>query len=104
MTSSSLFTSMPIPNGGSWTLTTYFGQMLSEAEELYGRRDMNWTPIGVEFFACSVPHIWFPWYRNHVAVRLTLAALSDLNEALWQLAQEIVHILGPVEAGKANNL
>jgi hypothetical protein len=104
MISSPLFTSMPIPNGGSWTLTTYFGQMLSEAEELYGRRDVNWTPIGVEFFACSVPHIWFPGNRNHVAVRLTLAALSDLNLALWQLAQEIVHILGPVERGKANNL
>jgi hypothetical protein len=104
MTSSSLFTSMPIPNGGSWTLTTYFGQMLSEAEELYGRRDMNWTPIGVEFFASSVPHIWFPGNRNHVAVRLTLAAQYDLNEALWQLAHEIVHILGPVEMGKANNL
>jgi hypothetical protein len=76
--------------------------MLSEAEELYGRRDMNWTPIGVEFFACSVPHIWFPGNRNHVAVRLTLAAQYDLNEALWQLAHEIVHILGPVK--NTNNL
>jgi hypothetical protein len=78
--------------------------MLSEAEELYGHRDMNWTPIGVEFFACSVPHIWFPGNRNHVAIRLTLSALNDLDEALWQLAHETVHILGPVERGKANNL
>jgi hypothetical protein len=104
MISSPLFTSMPIPNGGTWTLTTYFGQMLSEAEELYGRRDLNWTPIGVEFFASTVPHIWFPGNRNHIAIRLTLSALNDLNEALWQLAHEVVHIIGPVERGKANNL
>jgi hypothetical protein len=44
---------MPTPNGGTWTLTTYFGQMLSEAEELYGHRDLNWAPIGVEFFIAS---------------------------------------------------
>jgi hypothetical protein len=101
---SPLFTSMPTPNGGTWTLTTYFGQMLSEAEELYGHRDLNWTPIGVEFFDCTVPHIWFPGNRNHVAIRLTLSALYDLNEALWQLAHEIVHILGPVATGAVNNL
>jgi hypothetical protein len=101
--SSSLFTSVPIPGGGSWTLTTHFGKMLSEAEELYGRRDMDWTPIGVEFCACDVPRIWFPGGRKHVAIRLTLAALNDLNEALWQLAHETVHVLGPVE-GNTNNL
>jgi hypothetical protein len=78
--------------------------MLSEAEELYGPRDMTWTPIGVEFFDSSVPHIWFPGNRNHVAVRLTLATLCDLNAALWQLAHETVHILGPVKVGNANNL
>jgi hypothetical protein len=104
MIPSPLFTSTPTPNGGTWTLTTYFGQMLSEAEELYGHRDLNWTPIGVEFFDCTVPHIWFPGNRNHVAIRLTLSALYDLSEALWQLAHETVHILGPVERGKVNNL
>jgi len=78
--------------------------MLSEAEELYGHRDLNWTPLGVEFFGGTVPHIWFPGNRNHVAIRLTLSALNDLNGALWELAHEIVHILGPVERGKTNNL
>jgi hypothetical protein len=29
MIPSPLFTSMPTPNGGTWTLTTYFGRMLS---------------------------------------------------------------------------
>ena len=77
--------------------------MLSKAEELYGRRDMDWTPIGVEFCACNAPHIWFPGGRKHVAIRLTLRALNDWNEALWQLAHEIVHVLGPVE-GNTNNL
>jgi hypothetical protein len=104
MVTTPLFTSMPIPGGGSYTLTTYFGKMLSEAEELYGRRDMDWTPIGVEFFSGDVPHIWFPGNRKHVCIRLTFSAVNDLDEALWQLAHEIVHILGPVVAGKANNL
>jgi hypothetical protein len=97
-----LFTSRPIPNGGSYTLTTLFGQMLAEAEDLYGQRNLEWTPIGVEFFECDAPHIWFPGNRKQVCIRLTVDALNDLDEALWQLAQEIVHILGP--AREANKL
>ena len=84
----SLSTSRPIPHGGKFTLTTWFGKMLSEAEDLYGRRDMDWMPIGVEFFDCEKPHIWFPGSREYVCVRLTLHALDDLDQALWQLAQE----------------
>lgn len=76
--------------------------MLSEAEDRYGQRDLAWTPIGVEFFECNVPHVWFPGDRKYVCIRLTLGALNDLNEALWQLAQEIVHVLGPVR--NANKL
>src|SRR5262245_32274060 len=95
--SSSLFTSEPIPGGASWTLTTYFGKMLSEAEELYGRRDMDWTPIGVEFFAGDVPSIWFTGGRKHVAIRLILAALKDLNEAIWQLDHANVNVHRLVE-------
>jgi hypothetical protein len=34
MTTSSLFTSRPISHGGTFMLTTWFGKMLSEAEEL----------------------------------------------------------------------
>jgi hypothetical protein len=102
MTTSSLFTSRPIPHGGTFTLTTWFGKMLSEAEELYGRRDMDWTPIGVEFFDCEKPHIWFPGSRKYVCVRLTLHSLDDLDQALWQLAQEIGHCLAPTR--NANNL
>jgi hypothetical protein len=67
----SLSTSRPIPHGGKFTLTTWFGKMLSEAEDLYGRRDMDWMPIGVEFFDCEKPHIWFPGSREYVCVRLT---------------------------------
>jgi hypothetical protein len=55
---------------------------------------MQWTPIGVEFFAGDFPHVWFPGNSNRVAIRLTLQALNDHEEALWQLGQEIVHILG----------
>jgi hypothetical protein len=102
---SPLFTSVPIPDGGSWTLTTLMGQMLDEAEALYGRRDMDWTLLGVEFFiGATAPETWFPGNRKHVAIRLTLLAANDYDEALWQLAQEIVHLLAPVKRGCANNL
>jgi hypothetical protein len=76
--------------------------MLSNAEELYGRRNIDWTPVGVEFFECKNPHLWFPGNQDKVCIRLTMSALQDLPEALWQLSQEIVHILGPVR--QATNL
>jgi hypothetical protein len=102
MTSTTFFTSRPIPCGGSYTLTTLFGDMLSDAERLFGKGEMDWTPIGVEFFDCANPHIWFPGNHKNVCIRLTLSALNDYNEALWQLSQEIVHILAPVQ--RATNL
>lgn len=99
------FTSVPIPNGGSWTLTTLMGQMLDEAEALYGRRDMDWTLLGVEFFTdATQPETWFPGNRKHVAIRLTPNTANDYDHAVWQLAQEIVHLLAPVRRGCANNL
>ena len=76
--------------------------MLSNAEELYGRRNIDWTPVGIEFFVCENPHLWFPGDQDKVCIRLTMSALQDLTEALWQLSQEIVHILGPVK--QATNL
>ena len=97
-----LFSSTPIPGGGTCTLTTYFGDMLSKAETLYGPRLLDWTPIGVEFFDGTTPHIWFPGGRKQVCIRLTMGGLENLEEALWQLSQEIVHVLSPTE--KANNL
>jgi hypothetical protein len=105
LTPSQLFASNPIPNGGSWTLTTLMGKMLDEAETLYGRRDMDWTLLGVEFFTgASQPETWFPGNRKHVAIRLTPNTANDFDLALWQLAQEIVHLLGPVRYGCATNL
>lgn len=97
------FSSHPIPDGGTCTLTTDFGQLLFEAEALYGPRVPEWTPIGVEILADSKhPQIWFPGDRRHVCIRLTPAALTILKEARWQLAQEIVHVLSPVR--EATNL
>ena len=32
----------------SWTLTTRLGQMLQEAEKRYGRRDREFTLLGIE--------------------------------------------------------
>jgi hypothetical protein len=76
--------------------------MLADAEALYGPRDHEWTPIGVEFFDGQFPHIWFPGNADRVCIRLTLRARHNEPEALWQLSQEIVHILAPMRS--ATNL
>ncbi|MET4066814.1 hypothetical protein ABID58_001597 [Bradyrhizobium sp. S3.2.6] len=102
---SPLFTSVPIPAGATWTLTTLTGLMLDEAETLYGRRDMDWTLLGVEFYeSATKPQISFPGSRKHVVIRLTSDTANDYDHAVWQLAQEIVHLLAPVGYGEANNL
>src|SRR5262245_5733083 len=82
-------------NNVFWT-NAFGGRRASPRSEL----DSDWCGI----FRFHRAHIWFPGNRNHIAIRLTLSALNDLNEALWQLAHEVVHIIGPVERGKANNL
>jgi hypothetical protein len=45
--------SEPIPNGGTYTLTTRLGHFLCEAEELAGPRDPSWTILGVEFLVTN---------------------------------------------------
>lgn len=78
----------------SWTLTTRLGEMLSNAQALYGRRDHAWTILGIEFHG-NTPHIWFPGNCKHIAIRLTLSALNDQVRAYYQLAHESVHLLAP---------
>jgi hypothetical protein len=54
--------------------------------------------LAEKFFAGDYPHTWSPGNSNRVAIRLTLGAMDDHDEALWQLGHEIVHVLGPVRA------
>lgn len=94
------FVSKPIPNGGSWTLTTRLGDFLAKAETRFGSRQMDWTILGSEFFG-DIPCVWYPGNRKHVAIRLTESARYDFNQALFQLAHETIHLLSPNGSGPA---
>ncbi|MEE4140943.1 hypothetical protein [Pseudomonas viridiflava] len=82
-------------NGGyTWTLVTRLGDMLQQAINLYGPRDMSWTILGVEF-VLDGPRIWYPESRKDVVVQLGRLALNDTVQACYQLAHESIHLLAP---------
>ena len=92
----------PFPDGDgwTWTLTTRLGNLLREAEERYGQRDLIWTPIGIEFGG-EIPHVWYPGNSKTVSIMLTESARNDPRRAIFQLAHEIVHLLAPTGGRKA---
>jgi hypothetical protein len=102
------FGSDPIPNGGTYTLTTYLGVFLRAAEEMAGPRDQSWTILGVEFFGNeaegAVPHIWYPGNCRHVVVRLTRDVAREPRRAVFQLAHEAAHLISPEGRAGAPNL
>jgi hypothetical protein len=81
-------------DGYTWTLTTRLGAMLRELEQRYGPRDREWTPLGIEF-GLDGPMIWFPGNCRNVSIMLSMAAVEDTNQALFELAQEVIHLLSP---------
>jgi len=86
-----------------WTLATRLGEMLSEAEQKYGPRDLSYTILGVEFAGAS-PMIWYPGDCKHIVIQLSVDTLSDLPRACYQLAHESIHLLAPTGKRDANNL
>jgi hypothetical protein len=102
-----LIVARPCPPGSgctfTWTLASRLGEMLREAEGLYGIRDRSFTILGVEFRE-GVPQIWFPGNCNHIAIQLGTDALNDVNKALFQLAHECVHLLDPIIFGQTSVL
>lgn len=82
----------------SWTLTTQLGELLNEAETRYGKRDLEYTILGIEFGG-DRPMIWYPGNRKQVSVRLSLNAKCDFYQAYFQLAHEVVHLLSPTGGG-----
>jgi hypothetical protein len=82
-------------------LTSKLGKYLREAEHRYGQRDLEWTILGIEFYG-KTPHVWYPDNEKLISIILTEAAALDPNEALFQLAHEVVHLLTPVRATPTN--
>jgi hypothetical protein len=78
----------------TYTLTKKLGEYLREAERRYGQRNMEWTILGIEFCG-SVPHVWFPYHEKLVSIMLTDSAASNTEEAMFQIAHEVIHLLEP---------
>ena len=96
---------VPLPNGGyRWTLASLLGDMLYEAEKLFGERDYSYTILGVEL-VYDGPRIWYPDPESckHIIIQLSLAAATNMFEACYQMAQETVHLLAPTGKPNANN-
>ncbi|MFT8671951.1 MAG: hypothetical protein ABF802_09285 [Acetobacter orientalis] len=86
-----------------WTLTTILSNFIFILEEKYGKRNMNYTPVGIEFCGAT-PYVWYPGNRNHISIVLSESAAQNLEQAIFQLAHEAVHLLDPSGGSKANVL
>lgn len=78
----------------TWTLTTRLGDLLAKAEGIYGPRDLEYTPLGIEFGG-DRPGLWYPGSCKFISIRLSDSARTDPNRAFFQLAHEVVHLLSP---------
>ena len=83
----------------SWTLATRYGVALKFAEDRYGRRDLDWTLLGVDLARVSAPQIFYAGAhggRKDIVIQLTESAATDEKRALFQLGHEVIHVLSPI--------
>jgi hypothetical protein len=98
-----------MPEGGYfWSIASLTGAFLREAERRYLPRDPSWTFLGVQFTG-KRPMLWYPTNPNYpnikqVIINLSAVAATDLNEAIFELAVEVVHLLSPTGDRRAPNL
>ncbi len=84
--------------GFTWTVVSRLSEILKNAEQRYGKRDLSWTLLGVEFSNLKHPEIWYPFVsdgRKHIIIQLTKTASKNEKEALFQLSHEVIHLLSP---------
>ena len=101
--SPSLALAEPCPSGSgcafSWTLATRLGVALNFAEQRYGKRDLDWTLLGVDFARTASPQIFYAGHgggRRDIVIHLTESAATNEKQALFQLAHEVIHVLSPI--------
>ena len=88
----SLIIAEPIEGGFTYTLASRLGDLLKLAEEKFGPRKPDFTILGVEF-QDGDPQTWFPGNCKHIVVQLSLEAMNNEEQAVFQLAHETVHLL-----------
>jgi hypothetical protein len=75
------------------TLASRLGEMLIVAENLFGRRDRQYTFLGFEFTSDN-PNIQFGNNKSMI-MQLHLGALFEPMSAYAEMAHECIHILSP---------
>lgn len=83
-----------------WTITTYMGELLERAEQLFGKRGMEWTPIGVQIGMGAQPALMPLGDTDKRYISLS-CAVDNMGDALFETAHEVIHLLGPVPAANA---
>lgn len=87
----------------SWSDLTSF--LLDEAEKRYGPRDPRWFFTGIEFADISNPQTYYTGNRPfHVGIQLTVGTAMSPKAAHFELAHEVVHLLGPSETHASANV
>lgn len=84
--------------GYTWTLASRLGALMVEAQKQFGKRDKDWTLLGVDFTKDKAPSIWYPFSGDDekmIGILITQQAANNEKEAIFQLAHEVIHTLSP---------
>ena len=97
MISSNIFLTTPKATGAAtWSIVSKFGFILNIAENIYGKRDPQYTILGIELSDHGCPQIWFPLvFPNSIIIQITEDCLADPDRAMYQVAYEVIHCLRP---------
>lgn len=85
-------------NEPGWTASwsDIVSYLMALAEEWFGPRDSRWFFTGIEFSDGDNPSTYYPGNRPfHVGIQLTRSGAQNPRQAYFQLAHEVVHLLGP---------
>ncbi|MBY9061344.1 hypothetical protein K7957_00155 [Sphingomonas yunnanensis] len=94
-------------DGGDWTTSwsDLVSYLIQQAESRYGPRDSRWFFTGVEFADVPVPCTLYTGNRPfHIGIQLTATVSMTPRIAHFQLAHEVVHLLGPSESHDRANV
>lgn len=77
-------------------VTQSFSRCMIRAEEVYGRRDTNWSFAGFTFDEDG-PQTRYPIGKDKrfIGIELNTNAIGDQMRSTYQIAHEVVHCLSP---------
>ena len=91
---SSIF--VPRSSSDTWTITTFFGVLLAQAEVLYGPRVQEHTLLGIQIGLTNRPALCSLDGKNAWYISTRSGLETNMQEALFDVAHEAIHCLGPV--------